>query len=218
MEKRFEGRPAAPGIALGALVSFAPEAATRVASDAPDSEARRAALGARRRARRPPAARRAKPTRKPRRSSASRSRSSRTKCSPSRRSAPSPRGVPRTKRGSMRCTAEAAGYESSQDEYFRARAADIRDISDRVLAHLTGSASGGRRAARRHRGGGRPPAFALPRDRLVARRGIGADRGQHDQSRRDARTLARRFPPSWDWGSTWPSCTATRWSTPSAAC
>jgi phosphotransferase system enzyme I (PtsI) len=34
---------------------------------------------------------------------------------------------------------EAAGYEASEDEYFRARAADLRDIRDRVLASLTGS-------------------------------------------------------------------------------
>jgi phosphoenolpyruvate-protein phosphotransferase (PTS system enzyme I) len=37
--------------------------------------------------------------------------------------------------------AEAAGYEASDDEYFRARAADLRDIRDRVLAALSGSAS-----------------------------------------------------------------------------
>jgi phosphotransferase system enzyme I (PtsI) len=35
---------------------------------------------------------------------------------------------------------EIAGYETSDDEYFRARAADLRDLRDRVLAHLTGSA------------------------------------------------------------------------------
>jgi phosphotransferase system enzyme I (PtsI) len=37
--------------------------------------------------------------------------------------------------------AETAGYESSDDEYFRARAADLRDIRDRVLARLSGSAA-----------------------------------------------------------------------------
>jgi phosphotransferase system enzyme I (PtsI) len=37
--------------------------------------------------------------------------------------------------------AEAAGYESADDEYFRARAADLRDIRDRVLAHLSGAAA-----------------------------------------------------------------------------
>lgn len=34
--------------------------------------------------------------------------------------------------------AEIAGYEKADDEYFRARAADIRDLRDRVLAHLQG--------------------------------------------------------------------------------
>ena len=35
--------------------------------------------------------------------------------------------------------AEIAGYEASDDEYFRARAADLYDLRDRVLAHLTGT-------------------------------------------------------------------------------
>jgi phosphoenolpyruvate-protein phosphotransferase (PTS system enzyme I) len=35
--------------------------------------------------------------------------------------------------------AEVAGYDSAEEEYFRARAADLRDIRDRVLAHLSGS-------------------------------------------------------------------------------
>ena len=35
---------------------------------------------------------------------------------------------------------EIAGYENSDDEYFRARAADLYDICDRVVAHLAGSA------------------------------------------------------------------------------
>jgi phosphotransferase system enzyme I (PtsI) len=33
---------------------------------------------------------------------------------------------------------EIAGYEASEDDYFRARAADLRDIRDRVLRHLSG--------------------------------------------------------------------------------
>jgi phosphotransferase system enzyme I (PtsI) len=33
---------------------------------------------------------------------------------------------------------EIAGYEASDDEHFRARSADLYDIRDRVLAHLTG--------------------------------------------------------------------------------
>ena len=32
---------------------------------------------------------------------------------------------------------EIAGYETSEDDYFRARAADLRDMRDRVLRHLT---------------------------------------------------------------------------------
>jgi len=35
-------------------------------------------------------------------------------------------------------SAEAGAYESSDDDYFRARVSDVRDIRDRVLAHLTG--------------------------------------------------------------------------------
>ncbi len=37
-------------------------------------------------------------------------------------------------------SAEAGAYESSEDEYFRARVADVRDIRDRVLVNLTGGA------------------------------------------------------------------------------
>lgn len=36
---------------------------------------------------------------------------------------------------------EIVGYEASEDEYFRARSADLKDIRDRVLRHLTGEAS-----------------------------------------------------------------------------
>lgn len=34
--------------------------------------------------------------------------------------------------------AEIAGYDASDDDYFRARAADLRDLRDRVLRHLAG--------------------------------------------------------------------------------
>jgi phosphotransferase system enzyme I (PtsI) len=37
--------------------------------------------------------------------------------------------------------AEITGYRSAEDEYFRARAADLVDIRDRVLAHLSGGAT-----------------------------------------------------------------------------
>jgi phosphotransferase system enzyme I (PtsI) len=36
---------------------------------------------------------------------------------------------------------EIAGYDASDDEYFRARSADLRDMRDRVLRHLAGSAA-----------------------------------------------------------------------------
>jgi phosphotransferase system enzyme I (PtsI) len=35
--------------------------------------------------------------------------------------------------------AEISGYRAAEDEYFRARAADLTDIRDRVLAHLNGT-------------------------------------------------------------------------------
>ena len=38
--------------------------------------------------------------------------------------------------------AEISGYQSSEDEYFRARAADLRDMRDRVLDHLLGENPG----------------------------------------------------------------------------
>jgi phosphotransferase system enzyme I (PtsI) len=38
----------------------------------------------------------------------------------------------------MALDAEIAGYEASEDDYFRARAADLRDIRDRVLRALSG--------------------------------------------------------------------------------
>jgi phosphotransferase system enzyme I (PtsI) len=38
-------------------------------------------------------------------------------------------------------SAEIAGYEASPDDYFRGRAADLADIRDRVLSHLTGAAA-----------------------------------------------------------------------------
>ena len=39
--------------------------------------------------------------------------------------------------------AEIAGYEAAEDEYFRARAADLRDVRDRVARHLGGGAETG---------------------------------------------------------------------------
>jgi phosphotransferase system enzyme I (PtsI) len=41
---------------------------------------------------------------------------------------------------------EIAGYEAAEDEYFRARAADLIDVHDRVLRHLTGASPANRAA------------------------------------------------------------------------
>ena len=38
---------------------------------------------------------------------------------------------------------EIAGYESSEDDYFRARTADLKDMRDRVLRHLSGENDAG---------------------------------------------------------------------------
>lgn len=47
-------------------------------------------------------------------------------------------GMPAHEAWSAALGAEILGYESSDDEYFRARAEDLRDIRDRVLWHLFG--------------------------------------------------------------------------------
>jgi len=47
-------------------------------------------------------------------------------------------GVPADEAWSAALGGEILGYESSDDEYFRARAEDLRDIRDRVLQHLFG--------------------------------------------------------------------------------
>ena len=56
--------------------------------------------------------------------------------------------------------AEIAGYRAAEDEYFRARAADLVDIRDRVLAHLSGVRHGRQDCRRLDRCGRRHHAFA----------------------------------------------------------
>jgi phosphotransferase system enzyme I (PtsI) len=138
MEKRFEGRPAAPGIALGALVSLAPEASSRVSSGAADTEARalRSAL----------AGALADLRRLVEKAEAEAAEilgfqvallEDDVLAEPAFAAIAGGRAAHDAWLDAMK--AEASGYETSDDEYFRARAADIRDISERVLAHLTGS-------------------------------------------------------------------------------
>ena len=87
---------------------------------------------------------------------------------------------------------EIAGYEAADDEYFRARAADLADVRDRVLRHLSGAAPAlecapGAVLSRRTC---RHPLFLG--HRLVARRRDRARRGQPHQPCRHAGALARR--------------------------
>jgi len=138
MEKHFAGRTASPGMALGPLVAFAPETGTRAASGAVDIEARalRAALA-----------------------QALRDLRRLIEQSPGETadilafqvalleddvlSEPAFAAIAEGRAAHdawcEAMEAEAAGYEASDDEYFRARAADLRDIRDRVLAALAGS-------------------------------------------------------------------------------
>jgi phosphoenolpyruvate-protein phosphotransferase (PTS system enzyme I) len=51
-------------------------------------------------------------------------------------------GAPADRAWADAMAAEIAGYEAAEDEYFRARAADLADIRDRVLGHLTGTGGG----------------------------------------------------------------------------
>ena len=62
--------------------------------------------------------------------------------------------------------AEIAGYETSDDEYFRGRAADLVDLRDRVLRNLSGADLDGGAAGRDPRRRRRDP-DPLPGDRLV---------------------------------------------------
>jgi phosphoenolpyruvate-protein phosphotransferase (PTS system enzyme I) len=140
MEKRFAGKSAAPGIALGALLPIGNSTGTRVASGAPESEAealrsaRNAALTD---------------------LNALIERSTEDAAAilefqvalleddvlaePAFSAIAAGGAADHAWLHAMQ--QEIAGYEESDDEYFRARAADLCDIRDRVLAHLTGSAS-----------------------------------------------------------------------------
>ena len=140
MEKRFAGRSAAPGLALGALFPIANGTGTRVASGAAESEAEalRSALSAALSD-----------------LSALIERSTEDAAAilefqvalleddvlaePAHAAIAA--GSAADQAWLQALQQEIAGYETSDDEYFRARAADLYDIRDRVLAHLTGSAT-----------------------------------------------------------------------------
>ena len=87
--------------------------------------------------------------------------------------------------------AQIADYEASDDDYFRARAADLRDLRDEVVRRLSGRGRHrppGRRGAHR-RGRDADP---LPLRRLEPRRRHRPLRRQPVEPCRDARPLARR--------------------------
>jgi phosphoenolpyruvate-protein phosphotransferase (PTS system enzyme I) len=138
MEKRFEGRPAAPGLALGALVAFAPGSHARVASGTKETEALalRAAIDA--------ALAELRDVVKHARDDAAEILGFQVAlleddvlAETAYAAIAQGKAAHDAWLDAMRD--EAAGYESSDDEYFRARAADIGDICERVHAHLTDS-------------------------------------------------------------------------------
>ena len=138
MEKHFAGRPAAPGIALGALFTFSTDRSTRAASGAVESEAEalRSALNA--------AVTDLKDL-------IARSTGEAVAilefqvallqdevlAEPAFSAIAAGSAADQAWLAAMQ--QEIAGYEASDDEYFRARGADLYDLRDRVLAHLTGS-------------------------------------------------------------------------------
>ena len=86
--------------------------------------------------------------------------------------------------------AEIAGYEASEDDYFRARAADLKDMRDRVLRHVTGEADAGRRAGCGAGGRGHRP-HRLSRNRLEQGRRHRPVARQHHEPCGDAGAGAR---------------------------
>ena len=138
MEKRFEGRPAAPGIALGALVSMASGTVARVSSGAADTEAHalRSAIAA-------ALTDLQRMVEQANDEAAAMLGFQIAFLEDDELAAPAFNAIAQGRAAHEAwidaMQAEAAYYKSSEDEYFRARAADIEDIGERVLGHLTGS-------------------------------------------------------------------------------
>ncbi|MFM8747773.1 MAG: phosphoenolpyruvate--protein phosphotransferase [Aestuariivirga sp.] len=59
---------------------------------------------------------------------------------------------------------EITGYETAEDDYFRARAADLKDIRDRVLRHLNGEAADATQPGMVLAGDDLPPSLFLETD------------------------------------------------------
>jgi phosphotransferase system enzyme I (PtsI) len=138
MEKRFAGRPAAPGIAIGVLIALTAGNNARVATGAAEAEADalRSALHA---------------ARADLKALIERSTGDAAAilefqvalveddvlAEPAFIAIAAGRAADQAWRDAMQ--QEITGYEESDDEYFRARSADLYDIRDRVQAHLTGT-------------------------------------------------------------------------------
>jgi phosphotransferase system enzyme I (PtsI) len=138
MEKHYAGRSASPGIALGPLVAFVPRAGTRVASGAVaiEMEALRIALAKALGQLRQLVARSPIETAEILGFQIALLEDD-ALAEPALAAIAAGRDAHDAWQDAME--AEAAGYEASEDEYFRARATDLRDIRDRVLAALAGS-------------------------------------------------------------------------------
>jgi phosphoenolpyruvate-protein phosphotransferase (PTS system enzyme I) len=138
MEKHYKGRPASPGIAMGPLVAFVPCAGVRVASGNVEIETRalRTALASALRELRQLIDQSPKETAEILGFQVALLEDS-VLAEPALAMIAAGRAAHDAWYDAME--AEAAGYESSEDEYFRARAADLRDIRDRVLTSLAGS-------------------------------------------------------------------------------
>ncbi len=138
MERRYTGRCASPGLALGPLVAFAPESRARTASGTVEieTEALHTALAKAR------SDLRELVNRSPRETAEILDfqvalLDDDVLAEPAFSAIAEGHAAHDAWRAAM--DAEIAGYECSGDEYFRARAADLTDIRDRVLANLAGS-------------------------------------------------------------------------------
>lgn len=136
MEKRYAGRPASPGIALGALFTVATGTGTRTASGTAQSEeeALRCALSA------SLIELRQLIERSPKDAAAILEfqvalLEDDVLAEPAFSAIAAGGAADHAWRYALQ--EEIAGYEASDDENFRARSADLYDIRDRVLAHLT---------------------------------------------------------------------------------
>ncbi len=96
--------------------------------------------------------------------------------------------------------AQISEYSSAEDEYFRARSADLADLRDRVSRALAGRGFIGAAAEGRHPRGRGFAAFAFPRDRPDEPGRRGADSRQRHQSCRDAGARPRRSHGRWPRG------------------